>query len=102
MLLPEVDDVEVVSIVPRESSMSGVIRYGVDDDREATGLHTQRRLKQQIVHALAPQAGEELLYGACSRASRAEPTTASRLQESGVLPSLITTCPRQSLSHYHD
>lgn len=62
-LLPEVDDVEVVSIVPRESSRSGVIRYGTDDNREATGLHTHRRLRQQIVHALAPQAAEELVYG---------------------------------------
>lgn len=54
---------EVVSIVPRESSHSGVIRYGTDDDREATGLHTKRRLRQLIVHALAPHAAEEIVLG---------------------------------------
>jgi ATP-dependent metalloprotease FtsH len=62
-LLPQLPGIELVSIAPRENSLTGFVRAYVDDARDGSGVHTAAFLRESAVAALAPRAAEEALYG---------------------------------------
>ncbi|KAI3429278.1 hypothetical protein D9Q98_005374 [Chlorella vulgaris] len=62
-LLPAIEPVLTVTIVPREKNPLGQTVVKPDEGREMTGLWTRRYLEQQLLTVLSGRAAEELIYG---------------------------------------
>ncbi|PRW60287.1 cell division isoform A [Chlorella sorokiniana] len=62
-LLPAIEPVALVTIVPREKHPLGQTVVKANEARELTGLWTRRYLEQQLLTTLAGRAAEELIYG---------------------------------------
>jgi len=64
-----VDEVELISIVPREGLKTGQIRFYQNEIRNAQNLDTRARLKEMIKVAMAGPVAEEMIYGEESKSS---------------------------------
>ncbi|KAK9823015.1 hypothetical protein WJX81_007049 [Elliptochloris bilobata] len=62
-LLPAIEPVVLVTIVPREKYPLGQTVCKVNEQRERTRMFTRRYLEEQLLTVLAGRAAEELVYG---------------------------------------
>ncbi|KAK9808335.1 hypothetical protein WJX73_003265 [Symbiochloris irregularis] len=62
-LMPSIEPVVSVTIVPREKFPLGQTVVRVNEARENTGQFTRRYLEEQLITLLAGRAAEELVYG---------------------------------------
>ncbi|GAB4816210.1 hypothetical protein N2152v2_003256 [Parachlorella kessleri] len=67
-LLPAIEPVVQVTIVPREKYPLGQTVVKANEQRELTQLFTRRYLEEQLLTTLADRAAEELAYGLCRAA----------------------------------
>ena len=59
-LLPDIEPVEMVTVVPREANADGQLRLVYNEDRAACGTWSRRYLHQQTVMLMAARAAEML------------------------------------------
>lgn len=62
-LLPTLEKVELVTIVPRENEPEGQIRFEYNAARTICGTFTRQYLTEQLIMVLGGRAAEELIYG---------------------------------------
>lgn len=62
-LMPSIEPIVYVTIVPREKHPMGQTVLKVNGNRELTQQFTQRYLSEQLLMILASRAGEEIIYG---------------------------------------
>jgi len=62
-LLPSLETVELVTIVPREKQPDGQLRLEFNEQRTRCGTFTRQYLHDQVVALLGSRAAEALMYG---------------------------------------
>ncbi|CAL8467515.1 g7053 [Coccomyxa elongata] len=62
-LMPAIEPVSMVTIVPREKYPLGQTVLKVNEQRERTHMFSRRYLEEQLMTTLAGRAGEEIMYG---------------------------------------
>lgn len=62
-LSPDYDSIEKVTIIPRSNGAGGFTLFTLSDERQETGLYSQRYLKARLAVALGGRVAEELVFG---------------------------------------
>jgi len=62
-LIPNYDQVQKISIIPRSNGAGGLTFFSPDESRLESGLYTKQYLESQLVVALGGRLAEEIIFG---------------------------------------
>lgn len=62
-LIPDYDQVQKISIIPRSNGAGGLTFFSPDQGRLESGLYSKQYLESQLVVALGGRVAEELVFG---------------------------------------
>ena len=62
-LIPDYDQVQKISIIPRSNGAGGLTFFSPQDSRLESGMYSKQYLESQLVVALGGRLAEELIYG---------------------------------------
>ena len=62
-LIPDYDQVQKISIIPRSNGAGGLTFFSPDESRLESGMYSKQYLESQLVVALGGRLAEEIVYG---------------------------------------
>merc|ERR1712241_1274475 len=62
-LMPEYDQVQKVTIIPRSNGAGGLTFFAPSDNRLESGLYSKQYLESQLAVALGGRLAEEIIFG---------------------------------------
>merc|ERR1712176_1739071 len=63
VLVPDYDQVQKISIVPRSNGAGGLTFFAPQEGRLETGMYSKQYLESQLAVALGGRLAEEIIYG---------------------------------------